>query len=60
MPTQSSSRGQTVTAIRGAALSYLKDPFRHPIEECFVYDSDALVVMEAGIITGFGAAHDLL
>ena len=60
MPAASSCGGQSVTAIRGAALSYSKDPFHHPIEECFVYDSDALLVMEAGIITSFGPAADIL
>jgi len=51
-----SAVGTTVTAIRGAALSYSKDPFRHPIDECFVYESDALVVMQDGRIAAFGPA----
>ncbi len=60
MATTDKSASRSVTAIRGAALSYLKDPFRHPLEECFVYESDALVVMEGGVVTGFGAAGTLL
>ena len=52
--------GHAITAIRGAALSYLKDPFKNPIEECFVYESDALLVMQGGLITAFGPAAELL
>lgn len=59
MPPASERRNKSVTAIRGAALSYLKDPFRHPIEECFVYETDALIVIEAGVITGFGPSEEL-
>ena len=51
---------QSLTAIRGAALSYTKDPFQHPLEDCFVYESDALIVMRDGVITEFGAASDFL
>lgn len=51
--------GTTVTAIRGAALSYTKDPFQNPIEECFVYESDAIVVMQGGMISAFGPASDI-
>lgn len=47
-----------LTAIRGAALSYSKDPFRFPLEECVVYESDALIVMQHGKITSFGPASD--
>jgi len=49
-----------LTAIRGAALSYTKDPFQNPVEDCYVYESDALVVMQDGVITEFGAASELL
>ena len=51
---------QSLTAIRGAALSYSKDPFRHPLEECVVYESDALVVMQDGLISQFGPASELM
>ena len=50
----------TVRAIRGAALTYIDDPFRKPVDECFVYESDALVVMRDGEISQFGPAKDLL
>ena len=49
-----------LTAIRGAALSYFKDPFQNPVEECYAYESDALIVMQDGVITEFGAAAELL
>jgi len=49
---------QPITAIRGAALSYSKDPFRYPLEDCVVYESDALIVMQGGVITSFGAASE--
>jgi len=52
--------GAGTTAIRGAALSYAKDPFRCPLEDCVVYESDALVVMRGGVITNFGPAAELL
>ena len=49
-----------LTAIRGTALSYTKDPFQNPVEDCYVYESDALIVMQDGLITEFGAAVELL
>lgn len=49
----------SVTAIRGAALSYTQDPFQCPIEECFVYEADALVVMQDGQVTAFGPAQEI-
>ena len=54
--------GQTdeLTAIRGAALTYTDDPFHRSVEECFIYESDALVVMQDGMITQFGPAQKLL
>ena len=60
MPQSSNEQSNAITAIRGAALSYTNDPFQHPIEDCFVYESDALIVMQDGVITAFGAAHDLI
>jgi len=45
-----------ITAIRGAALSYANDPFRLPLDECVVYEADALIVMQGGKIQSFGAA----
>lgn len=49
-----------VSAIRGAALTYTDDPFRKPVEDCFVYESDALIVMQDGKILQFGPASELM
>ncbi len=49
-----------VTAIRGAALSYSKSPFEHPLAECVVHETDALIVMRDGVIESFGPAIELL
>lgn len=43
-------------AIRAAALTYVDDPFACAIDDSFVYEPDAIVVMEGGLITGFGPA----
>lgn len=50
----------TITAIRGPALSFSGDPFELPVEECTVYEADALLVMKDGLIEQFGPATDLL
>ena len=42
------------TAIRGAMLSFRKDPFFHDMDDCLVYESDAVVVMENGKIVKTG------
>ncbi|MGI9201665.1 MAG: guanine deaminase [Woeseiaceae bacterium] len=60
MSTSGIDAGPDTTAIRGAALSYSKDPFRYPLEDCVVYESDALVVMQDGLIREFGPAAELL
>jgi guanine deaminase len=46
----------SITAIRGAALSYTQDPFQNPVDDCFNYEADALVVMQDGHIVAFGPA----
>ncbi|UNM96232.1 guanine deaminase [Ignatzschineria rhizosphaerae] len=48
------------TAIRGALLTFKKDPFFHPMAECFWYESDAIIVMENGKISVVGKADDIL
>lgn len=48
------------TAIRGSMLTFKKDPFFHPMDECLVYESDAIIVMEDGKISAVGKAEDLL
>lgn len=49
----------SITAIRGAALSYTRDPFQHPIEDSYVYEADALIVMQGGRVTAFGPASQI-
>ena len=46
-------------AIRGAALSFRGDPFLMGAEAAMQYESDALVVMEGGLIKAFGAYADI-
>lgn len=48
------------TAIRSAMLTFKKDPFFHEMEECLVYESDAVIVMEGGKITQVGRAQNIL
>ncbi len=48
------------TAIRGALLTFHKDPFLFPLEDCYQYESDAIVVMKDGLIEQVGRADDLL
>ena len=48
-----------LTAIRGPALTYNGDPFRSGLESTMVYESDAIVAMDGGVITHFGAAGDV-
>lgn len=47
-------------AIRGAMLTFTKDPFFHPMDECLKYESDAIIVMENGKITAVGPSNDIL
>jgi guanine deaminase len=50
----------TKTAIRGAMITFKNDPFFHPMDECLVYESDAIIVMENGKISAVGKANDIL
>lgn len=45
-----------LTAIRGPALTYTGDPFKSGLENTMMYESDAIVAMENGLITHFGPA----
>jgi len=47
-------------ALRGAALTFVADPFEVGVDAAMRYESDAIVAMEAGRITHFGAASDVL
>ena len=51
---------QSITAIRGAVLSFSDDPFQTDIEDCMIYESDAIIVMADGKITQFGPADSIL
>ncbi len=57
MPDQNSGKRH---ALRGAALTFVADPFEVGVDAALRYESDALVVMEAGRISHFGAAADVL
>lgn len=59
MPQSNINKDKGLRAIRGAALSYTKDPFQNPVDECFVYESDAMIVMRDGVISAFGAAAEV-
>ena len=46
-------------AIRGPVLSYLGDPFKSGLDSTVVYEPDAIVAMDGGVITHFGPARDI-
>ncbi|MCG9081270.1 guanine deaminase [Laribacter hongkongensis] len=48
------------TAIRGAMLTFKDDPFVRDMQDCMVYEEDAIVVMEDGKIVAVGNAQTLL
>jgi guanine deaminase len=50
---------QAVTALRGRAIDFRGSPFEQPVDACFTFHEDALVIMEAGKITAVGP-HDAL
>ena len=47
-------------ALRGAALTFVADPWQVGVDDALRYESDALVVFEAGTIADFGAANEVL
>jgi guanine deaminase len=47
------------TAIRGPVLTYTGDPFRSGLEATMVYDPDAIVAMDGGVIVHFGPAKEI-
>lgn len=49
-----------IKAIRGSVLSFRDDPFFTGVDDCTVYESDGVIVMDDGIITKFGPAEDVL
>ena len=48
------------TAIRGATLTFVADPFEAGVAGAMRYESDAIVVMQDGRITAHGPAGELL
>ena len=44
-----------LTVLRAGAISFRGNPFLAPADDCFTYESDALLVMEGGRITAFGS-----
>ena len=50
----------SVAAIRGSILSYSDDPFRKPVDECIYYESDGLIIVQAGKVSAVGPASELL
>ena len=48
----------TDLALRGPVYTLVKDPFVNPEADCFVYESDGLILLRDGVITAVGAyAH---
>ncbi|HUH93265.1 MAG TPA: guanine deaminase [Casimicrobiaceae bacterium] len=45
--------------IRGPALTYTGDPFRHGLDRTLRYEPDAIIVVEDGRIVRFGPAADV-
>ncbi len=43
-----------LTVLRAGAISFRGNPFLAPVEDCFTYEPDALLVMAGGTITAFG------
>jgi len=48
-----------VSAIRGAVLTYTDDPFLKDVNDCMIYESDAIIIMSDGKITAFGPASKI-
>jgi guanine deaminase len=48
----------SILALRGAAMTFVTDPFES--DDVMRYESDAVVAMQAGTITHFGAATEVL
>lgn len=57
---QGAQRQAAVTAIRGASLTWVADPFDVGLAQAMRYEADALVVMADGRITAHGPAGELL
>ena len=49
------TRQNEITALRGPALTFTGDPFLTGAQQALRYESDALIVIEGGRISGFGS-----
>jgi guanine deaminase len=49
-----------LTAVRGPALTFRGDPFRDGLATTMVYEPDAIVAMQDGLIRHFGPADRVL
>ncbi len=49
----------TVTAVRGAVVTFRDDPFQHAARDCLVHELDALILIEDGRIDAIGAYSEL-
>ena len=47
-------------ALRGSLFYLTNDPFLNPPENCAVYESDGIIVIEDGRISAIGTAHKIL
>ena len=54
------TKGGTVQALRGPALTFVDDAFSVGVEKAMRYESDAVIAMSGGKITHFGAASKVL
>ena len=50
----------SVTAIRGAVLTFTDNPFRTPVEDCMLHESDAVIIMADNKVSEFGFKDLLL
>lgn len=51
---------EPITGLRGAMLSFQRDPFLYGVDGAYQYLDDALIVMKAGKIVAVGEASQLL
>ena len=53
------TRQNQITALRGPALTFTGDPFLMGAQQALRYESDALIVIEGGRISGFGSYESM-
>ncbi|MCG8508593.1 MAG: guanine deaminase [Rhodospirillales bacterium] len=47
-------------AIRGSYLTFKADPFLNPVDDCLVYESDGIILIENGQIADIGPASAMI